>query len=142
MKYRRICGLIFALLISVSVFGIDFGQIRNQYMNDSTGLDTAEYVAVLGRMLRSEMDSYDVHRVLYAQDSSASELFKMAECNANAKLIVIEKANLYGAEIDSTDVADMDESDISALWLLLVAPPVAAYGWYKRWKAKRKAKVG
>jgi len=77
--------------------------------------------------------------VLFEKDSSQSELIKMQGCKANMKLITIEKANLYGAEIDSATAADMDESDVNALWLLLIAPPVAGLEWFRRWWLKRKA---
>jgi len=54
------------------------------------------------------------------------------------KLITLKKARLYGADIDSIDIADMTKSDVNALWLLLITPPVVGLEWFRRWKAERK----
>ena len=136
--YRRICGLMFVLLIAVQCFAIDFDRIRGRFINDSTGLDTSAYVAVLGRMLRSEMDSYEVHRVIYAQDSSASELAKMIECKSNAREIINENLLLSGA--DSAEIVDISEdNDFNLIWGVLFVPVAAGLEGIRRWRAKRKA---
>jgi len=118
--FKKIGYCIFALLLSVTCFA-QFDNLQARFTNDSTGvLDTAGYIHILGRMMQSENDSYEVHRVLFEKDSSQSELIKMQGCKANMKLITIEKANLYGAGIDSATASEMSESDFNELWLILI----------------------
>jgi len=134
--YRRI-GLIFALLLTVSCFA-QFDNLKIRFTDSTGAIDTAGYSRILNHMWASEDDSRGVHEKLYLLDSSKIELLKITECVENMKLITIEKAKLYGAEIDSTTTADMSESDFNELWLLLLAPPAAGLEWFRRWWKKRK----
>jgi len=87
-------GLIFALLISISCFA-QFDNLLIRFTNDSTAvLDTTGYVNVLDKMMRSEVDSYDIHLKLFEVDSSNIELSKMADCEKEMRLITAEKARL------------------------------------------------
>lgn len=104
--YKRIGYVIFALLISISCFA-QFETLQAKFTNDSTAvLDTTGYANVLDKMMRSEVDSYEVHRVLYARDSSQVELSKMADCTKEIELITIEKTRLY--DVKSIELGGFD----------------------------------
>ena len=135
--YRKICGLMFALLISVSVFGIDFSQIRAM-CTDSTGLDTAVYVGKLQGMIRSEERNYQhYHNNVYPEDSVMG-VFGMEDCLNQKKEIIAELLSLSGA--DSVEIAEMtDKNNISALWAIPAAVILGGVEAIRRWRAKRKA---
>ena len=136
MNYRKICGLMFALLISISVFAIDFSEIKAQF-TDSTGLDTTEYVAELVRMENTVNRNYQHYLEVMPVDSLRG-VKGLAECNQNWKEIAIEMLVLSGA--DSVEIAEMtDENNISALWAIPAAVILGGVEAIRRWRAKRKA---
>ena len=135
--YKRICGVMFFLWISISVLGIDFGQIRNQYMNDSTGLDTSEYAAELVRMKNTVDRNYQHYLDVMPVDSLRG-VKGLAECEQNRKEIAVEMLVLSGA--DSVEIVEMtDENNISALWAIPAAVILGGIEAIRRWRAKRKA---
>ena len=138
--YRKICGLMFALLISVSAFGIDFSEIKAQF-TDSTGLDTSEYVAELVRMENTINRNYQHYLDVMPVDSLRG-VRGIAECEQNRKEIAVEMLVLSGA--DSVEIAEMtDENNISALWVIPAAVILGGVEAIRRWRAKRKAaKIG
>jgi len=138
--YRKICGLIFVLLVSVSAFAINFDQIRAQFSNDSTGLDSAAYISVLQRMVNSEDRNYRHYQINVMPVDSLKGVQGMQECERQKKEIVVEMLTLSGA--DSTEIAEMtDENNISALWAIPAAVVLGGVEAIRRWRAKRKAKV-
>ena len=138
MNYRKICGLMFALLISISVFAIDFSEIKAQF-TDSTGLDTTEYVAELVRMENTVNRNYQHYLDVMPVDSLRG-VRGIAECEQNRKEIAVEMLVLSGA--DSVEIAEMtDENNISALWAIPAAVILGGVEAIRRWRAKRKAKV-
>uniref|UniRef100_A0A6H1ZHR7 Uncharacterized protein n=1 Tax=viral metagenome TaxID=1070528 RepID=A0A6H1ZHR7_9ZZZZ len=136
MNYRKICGLMFALLISISVFAIDFSEIKAQF-TDSTGLDTTEYVAELVRMENTVNRNYQHYLDVMPVDSLRG-VRGIAECEQNRKEIAVEMLVLSGA--DSVEIAEMtDENNISALWAIPAAVILGGVEAIRRWRAKRKA---
>ena len=134
--YRKICGLMFALLISVSAFAIDFSEIKAQF-TDSTGLDTTEYVAELVRMENTVNRNYQHYLDVMPVDSLRG-VQGMAECEQNRKEIAVEMLVLSGA--DSVEIAEMtDENNISALWAIPAAIVLSGIEGIRRWRKKRKA---
>ena len=128
MKYRKICGMIFALLISASA--IEFDVIRTRYENDSTGLDSSSYVAVLQRMYTNENENRQHYVEL--EDSVG-----VAECQMQMQSIVVELLSLSGA--DEAELDDIEADKINGLWYLVSLPVVAGLEGLRRWRAKRKA---
>ncbi|MFH1321020.1 MAG: hypothetical protein ABII90_10255 [Bacteroidota bacterium] len=138
MNYRKTGYVIFALLISVSVFGIDFSQIRAMCSNDSTGLDTAVYVGKLQGMIRSEERNYQHYRNNVYPEDSVMGVFGMEDCLNQKKEIIVELLSLSGA--DSTEIVDISkENNISALWAIPAAVILGGVEAIRRWRAKRKA---
>ena len=136
--YRKICGVMFALLISVSCFAIDFSGIKAQF-TDSTGLDTTEYAAELVRMGNTVNRNYQHYLDVMPVDSLRG-VRGLAECEQNRKEIAVEMLVLSGA--DSVEIAEMtDENNISALWAIPAAVILGGVEAIRRWRAKRKAKV-
>jgi len=129
--FRKICGLMFALLISVSVFAIDFDVIRGRYESDSLGLDSAAYVAVLQRMYTNENEN----RQHYVE---LNDSVGVAECQMQMRAIVVELLSLSGA--DEAELDDIEADKINGLWYLVSLPVVAGLEGLRRWRVKRKAK--
>ena len=126
--YKRICGMIFALLISASA--IEFDVIRGRYESDSLGLDSAAYVAVLQRMYTNENENRQHYVEL--KDSVG-----VAECQMQMQSIVVELLSLSGA--DEAELDDIEADKINGLWYLVSLPVVAGLEGLRRWRAKRKA---
>ena len=129
--FRKIYGLMFALLISVSVFAIDFDVIRGRYESDSLGLDSAAYDAVLVRMLINEGENEDHYKAL-------GDSLGMQECKRQMKSIIKERLSLSGA--DSTEIADIEsEEGGNGLIVGISVFALATLEGLRRWRAKRKA---
>ena len=104
--YRKICGLMFALLISVSVFGGNFDIIKSGFVNDSTGLDTSAYIETLQRMYGNEKDQLAVY--LAMNPASKKAIKGTAECQK--AIDEIEKEILTLAGLDSAEIDEMEKS--------------------------------
>jgi len=128
--FRKICGLMFALLISVSVFAIDFDVIRGRYENDSTGLDSSSYVAVLQRMYTNENENRQHYVEL--EDSVG-----VAECQMQMRAIVVELLSLSGA--DEAELDDIEADKINGLWYLVSLPVLYGVNKIRLWRLARKA---
>lgn len=123
MKYKRICGLIFALLFSVSLFGIDFEHIRSEPRHqDSLGLDTSAYVATLERMYVNEQQNKQ-HYLDFAKVDSVRSARGVAECQR--QMDAIERESMYFAGIQDTAFVDSvateasDDSNAGVLNMLI-----------------------
>ena len=130
MQYRKICGLIFALLISISLFAIDFDTIRARYETDSTGLDSSAYVSILQRMYANENENKQHYIEL-------NDSLGIAECQRQMQAIVVELLSLSGA--DSVEISDIKSNEFNGLWYLVSLPVLAGLEGIRRWRAKRKA---
>ena len=128
--FRKICGLMFALLISVSVFAIDFDVIRGRYESDSLGLDSAAYVAVLQRMYHNE--GQNKQHYIDLKDSLG-----VAECQMQMQSIVVEMLSLSGA--DGAELDDIEADKINGLWYLVSLPVLYGVNKIRLWRLARKA---
>ena len=134
MKYK-IFGLMF--LFSVSLFGIDFEQIRNEPKHqDSTGLDTTAYSATLEKMYINEEQNKQRYLDL-AEIDSIKSVRGVAECQLQMDAIAVEMLRLSGA--DSIEIADISEdSDFNLAWGLIFVPVAAGIAAVRQWRKKRK----